>query len=651
MSFRRGSVRLDSAIAVLVIFAVLPACDIRDSASQGELAPEAFAHLPPERAAQALQTALTRGVLKYRSTAEVAAWLQARPNAWQSEYRSNPLRAYNSYLRSLSPESQAWLLVAVYWVVPELANPPVPGADSSPTSEREREMERTGTRVSLPFPRLDFRAGPIRGAAGDFPAAAAVIAERLRSGLASGERRSAAEAFSLQDPLAEFRLLVAVRRGDPALTVDATRVRSALESLGTWSPMAQISVGLDLWVAAKDARDASARAALVGPATDAIIEGRARYYRAHPRLVSSDGPVGNLYSSYTREDEPIIRDIETRFFARASQEACPNFGENVLLVSRKALTALWLDRFARGADALCLWYPPHWVPTNEIVTKHPEIALKLVARPDRPWDGLRREILIKSLAPYLFADGDWSGSSDGQPIGVDANPALGRAVRDEVKPPAFRLDLGADGIAIIHFLDPDFERAWQARPAARRTGTPGAAADVAGLAALLGVPEKDLRSLIEKEFIPHGCRFDSLPAKVWGGPQDRWRLASLSCAGGRSDRVGSLPLESAAWPRNTSDADAFSWLVWSYEPMVLADAKGARVVWLPDRVRGNSALASPRIVGVADLNGEIVMVAQTFEGPCGRAACGRADLRIEICELTQNVFSFLRSRRPRDQRP
>jgi hypothetical protein len=85
-----------------------------------------------------------------------------------------------------------------------------------------------------------------------------------------------------------------------------------------------------------------------------------------------------------------------------------------------------------------------------------------------------------------------------------------------------------------------------------------------------------------------------------------------------------------------------SWLVWSYQPLILADAKGARVVWLPDRVLAHETMSSKRIVGVADLDGDMVMVVQSFDGPCGPDPCGKEDLRIEISELTQNVFSFLR---------
>ena len=550
----------------------------------------------------------------------MAAWLQERPPAWGTADRANPILAFRSELHALPPESQAWLLMAVR-VRPELVNPSPPRDSAHPFGSSH--------------------AAYIGGDAQDLPAAAAIIAERVRSSLASRERRSSAEAFSLAHPLEELKLLVEIRPGDPELAKDAATVASLLQSRGTWSPVAQIELGRDLLGAAEGARTDSARSALVRPATDAIIEGNAAYYRARPELMTIQGPIGLLYRTYTSKEEPIIREIEARFLERASLETCPNFGEDVLPVSRKALAALWTDRFARGADALCLWHPPHWVPVDEIVARCPEAALKLVAHPTRPGDALRREILVKSLMPYVFVDGDWSGSNEEAPTGSDAKSAFARAIREEVKPPSFRLDMDADGLAIVRFRDAEFERAWQSRPAAHPMRSPRGE-NLAALSALLGTAESDLRPLIEQEFVPRGCLVNSLQAEVWGSPKDRWRLARLDCAGPRRSPALPLPLTSAAWPRNASDADAFSWLVWDYQPLILADAKGARVVWLPDRVLAHETMSSKRIVGVADLDGDMVMVVQSFDGPCGPDPCGKEDLHIEISELTENVFSFLR---------
>lgn len=626
---RTGSALWILRPVVSLFFLALLAIDCRGSALERELEPKTFNSLPQERAAEVLQEALRRGILTYRSTAEVAAWLEARPNAWRSPYPANPLRAYNSAILGLSPESQAWLLVAVHRVMPELANP-------SPVVDDPK----------WPFNRLDFRGAWI-GDPADHPAAAAIVADRVRANLAAWKNDPASPAVSLGSPLAEFQLLVCARAGDPQLAADARRVASLLQSNGTWSPAAQITLGRTLLGAAEKAHTDSDRAALVRPATDLIVDGEARFSGGR------DGPpMSRMYTTYTNKEEPIIREIESRFLELAAQEACPNFGEELLPISRKALTALWLDRFVKSADALCIWYPPHWAPVSEIVAGRSDAVRRLVAHPDRPGDGLRREILLKALAPHLFVDGDWSGSSDREslrfctedprPGCADfADPALGRAIREEVKPPAFRLDLDATGDAVVDFHDPQFARAWKFRPAARSTGPPNGAADFAALAALLGVPSEQLRPLIEKVFVPRGCRFDWLPARAWVDPGGRWRLAELGCAGSLHGSSGPLPLRPAAWPRNASDADAASWLVWNSQPLILAEKEGVRVVWLPERLMANIR-DQTQITGFFDLDGEILMVFQSFDGPCYEP-CGREDLRIEMAELTENVFSYLRN--------
>ena len=629
MRFRRGLTGFVSAL--LAAFVCTFVCASEAGPADSELAPATFARLSPERAAEALHNGLVRGELTFRSAADIAEWLRVRPNAWRSDDRANPLRSYNSELPRLTPEAQAWLIVAALWIKPDLENPPKPGIESGAEPDPAK-----GERPVLPF--IRFNPGSLRGPVSDFPAAAAVIAERVRQSLASEQRQSLPEA-PLDDPSAQFKLLVAVARGDPTLASDANLVTNALKSRGTWSPARQIGLGLDLLAAAANARDEAARSALVFPATDAIIEGAGDYYRAHPWMMRIYGPVSSLYATYTSEEEPIVRDIRRRFFQHAAQENCPNFGEDLLPIPAEALAALWTGRFAKGLDALCLWYPPHWVPVDAIVAQYPEAALNLVAHPSRSGDSLRREILLARLRPYIFADGDQTGSAEGEPTGLASNPGLGRALRAEVKPPLFRLDMDAHGLAIVRFRDPTLEHAWRSRPASRMA-KPRDRDDLAPLAALLGVAESDVRSLVEQAFVPRGCRGGPLNATVWGGLNDRWRLARLECIVGRQDRP--LPLESEAWPRNASEAEASSWLVWDYEPLILADARGARVVWLPGRVWGSGPREYERIVGVANFAGSLLMVAQSTDGPCNPDGCTREDLGIELTELFDDVFTFPR---------
>jgi hypothetical protein len=622
-----GSARRILTSIAVVGLALLPT-GCRGSALEKELEPVTFNRLPQMRAAEVLQEALRRGLLKYRSTSEVEAWLVARPNSWGNPESSNPLRAYNSAILGLSPESQAWLLVAVHRVMPELEHP-------SPVVDDPQ----------WPFNRLDFRGAWI-GDPVDHPAAAAIVADRIRANLAAWKNDPAAPRVSLGSPLAEFQLLVGARPGDPQLASDARRVASLLQSNGTWSPAAQIALGRTLLGAAEKAHTDSDRAALVRPATDLLIDGEARF------SIGRTTPMSRMYSTYTNKEEPIIREIESRFLERASKEACPNFGEELLPISREALTSLWLDRFGKSADALCIWYPPHWAPVSEIMAKRPDAARNLVVHPDRFGDGLRREILIQALAPHLFVDGDWSGKSDREtlrfckedprpPCEDFADPAFGRAIREEMKPPVFRLDLDSRGDAVVDFRDPQLARAWSSRAAARNTGPPDGPADLAALSALLGVTAEQVRPLIEKEFIPRGCRQDRLPAQVWVDPEGRWRLAELGCAGSFHGFTGPLPFLSAVWPRSASDEEAVSWLVWNFQPLILADAKGVRPVWLPERLIADTR-GEKRITGFFDLDGEILIVVQSFAGPCD-GPCGADDLQIEMGELTQNVISYLRN--------
>ena len=626
-----------SALGPLTILCLLPTSCRADTAIERELIPSRFNQLSQDQASQVLRKALRQGLLKFQSTAELAAWLEARPPAWGTGDPANPILAFRSELHTLPPESQAWLLMAVR-IRPELVQPSAPRDSAHPV----------GT----------FHPAYIGGDAQDLPAAAAIIAQRVRSSLTSRQERPSAEAFPLSDPLAEFGLLEEICRGDPQLAADAAKVASVLKSCEAWSPEVQIALGHGLLAAAKDARTDSARSALVRPGTDAIIEGTAAFYRSRPGSMTASGTISSLFTSraLTREDQLVIREIETRYLERSSHEGCPNFGEALF---RTALTGLWTDRFGRGADALCLWYPSHWVPVDEIVATHPEAAIRIVTRPERSGDGLRREILIRALAPRVFAENDFTGSSKREtirycsedprpPCNDFASPALARAIREEATPPSFDLDLDASGMAIVRFRDLDVEHAWQSRQGPRRSGVAGGpAADLAGLATLLGVAEKDVRALVEHAFLPAekkagspDCRLDWLPAEVWGGPQDHWRLARLGC--GRLPRP-LLPLESAAWPRNATDEEAFSWLVWSYQPFILADSKGARIVWLPDRILNSNSLELPQITGVMDLDGSIFIITQGFDAYCGHGApCGRDELRIELSELTQNVFSFPR---------
>jgi hypothetical protein len=591
----------------------------------GNLAPAAFAQLAPTEASAALHDALRRGALTYRSTSELLTWLRERPNAWRSDERTNPLNAYNSELPGLAPNAQAWLAVATMWVRPELATPPT-GVRAGQEADAAK-----GERPVLPFLRLDVRAASVRGALERYPDASSVIAQAVRANLASPASVAAATPFTLTDPLAEFKLLVAVAHGSPRLVVDADQMRAALQGRSMWSPLREMEIGVDLLSAARDARDETTRRQLAFPATDAIIDGRAAFYRDHPTLNSTYGPMHGP-TTWTPQEEPLLRDMAARFFERSALERCPNFGEDVLLVDFKPLKTLWVDRFASRTEALCLWYPTHWVPVDEIVANRPDVALDLVAHPNRPGDGRRREILLSRLERYLFTEADRSGLVNEGPVGLIGNAELGRAIRAEIWIPRFRLTVERNGAAIVHFQNAELDRAWRSRPARRQLKA--GEYDTGTLSALLGMPENEIRALTDRLY---KCRVGSVDAELWGSAGGPWRLARLAC----NRDVGSvLPLDSAAWPRDASDATAHSWLVSNDEPLILVDGNAPRLVWLPDRVMHNTALDDVRVVGVSDMGGRRMMVVQGTIGP--RQSPAR-DVSIEVLELIEDVFSFPRS--------
>jgi hypothetical protein len=558
-----------------------------------QLEPHRFNSLTPTEVAKTLNAALGAGVLNFRSTAEIEAWLLERPQALRAPAADNPLLAFRA-ATALRPESQAWLLIAALHVVPTLPY-----------------LEHGATAASKPpVPER------IRSIRNDYPKAAAVITTHLR----------AQPVFA--NPLAEFAMLAELNPGDIALIADAQRA----------TPRPSGEIARVLLLSAIAARDEATRAAMVEAGTDMML------------AAAAEGTASSTFGQWSNREAPVVALIRQHRLKHAEAEQCINFGHASLPPA--PIDAVWTRRVAEGKDALCNWYrSSHAVPAKELLIAEPEATLRLVTGFTRPMDGWRREVLIESLASVLgrglhdnppsVEELRWCARHKNEPTVCLwlTRPDVTRAVRATVHGPNVKIGKTAGGTTLT-FVDPAFARAWRSRLATRKVAL-GSKTDtrsnLAALAKELGVDESSVRVAFERELPYFICEAGSDPTEVWGRPSDCCRLARVRC----NPQQQPLPHNLEAWPRSATDARAASWFKQRASALLLADSRGVRIVWLPQR----PAIKLDEVVGVADLDGdgrlEMIFVYYITNRCSRNGICEPEDMDVEIMEVTpDDNFSY-----------
>ena len=145
-----------------------------------------------------------------------------------------------------------------------------------------------------------------------------------------------------------------------------------------------------------------------------------------------------------------------------------------------------------------------------------------------------------------------------------------------------------------------------------------------------------MRAALKRELPYFTCEAAGGATEMWGGPTDSFRLARLTC----TSQQRPLPHNLDAAPRSANDTEAASWFKQRASALLLADSRGVRVVWFPQRpVRQFNEVAD-----VTDLDGdgqpEMVIVYDT-SNRCGRNGCGPEEMDVEILEITpDDNFSY-----------
>ena len=558
-----------------------------------QLEAERFNRLPSTEVTKTLNAALRAGALTFRSTADVEAWLQERPTALRAPTADNPLIAYRALMPTLHPESQAWLLVAALHVVPT-----------------RPYLEHGATAASRPPV-----AERIRGIRDDYPEAAAVITTRLR----------AQPVFA--HPRADFAMLAELNPGDSALIADAQRA----------TPTPSGAVAKMLLLSAVEARDEATRAAMVDAGTDMML------------AAAATGTASTVFEQRSKREAPVVALITQRRLKHAETEQCINFGPAGL--PSAPVDAVWTRRVAEGKDALCNWYRSGYVvPSKELLNAEPETTLRLVSGFTRPGDGWRREVVIEDLSRILARGLNeqapsteelrWCERNKNEPTVCLwlARPDVTRVVRAAVHGPKVKISKTAGGTTTLTFADSAFAKAWRSKLAPRKvvSSSKDALSNIAALAKELGADESAVHAALKRELPYFTCEAVWGTTEIWGGPTDPFRLARLNC----TSQQRPLPHNLDTWPRSADDAEAAAWFKRRAAALLLADGRGVRVVWLPQRpVKKYNAVAD-----FADLDGdgqpELISVYDT-SNRCGRNGCGPEDMDVEIVELTpDDNFSY-----------
>jgi hypothetical protein len=558
-----------------------------------QLEAERFNRLTPAEATKTLNAALRAGSLTFRSTADIETWLQERPTALRAPTADNPLIAYRALMPTLHPESQAWLLVAALHVVPTL-----PHLEHGATAASRR-----------PVPER------IRGIRNDYPEAATVITTHLR----------AQPVFA--HPRADFAMLAELNPGDSALIADAQRA----------TPTPSGEIAKTLLLSAIEAKDEPTRVAMVEAGTDMML------------AAAATGTASTVFQQWSKQEAPVVALIKQRRLKLAESEQCINFGHAGL--PSAPVDAVWTRRVAEGKDALCNWYRSGYViPGKELLIAEPQTTLRLVRGFSRPSDGWRREVLIEDLSRVLARglheqapsteELRWCERNRNEPTVCLwlARPDVTRVVRAAAHGPKLKISKTAGGTTTLTFADPAFAKAWRSRLTARKVvfGSKDTLSNLAALAKELGADESSVRAALKRELPYFTCEAVWGNTEMWGGPSDSFRLARLQC----TSQQRPLPHNLDTWPRSANDAEAASWFKQRASALLLADGRGVRVVWLPQRpVRKFNEAAA-----VTDLDGdgqpEMVIVYDT-SNRCGSNGCGPEEMDVEILEITpDDNFSY-----------
>ena len=558
-----------------------------------QLEAERFNRLTTTEATKTLIRALQAGALTFRSTADIETWLQERPTALRAPTADNPLIAYRALMPTLHADSQAWLLVASLHVVPTL-----PYLEHGATAASRRpDPER------------------IRGIRTDYPEAAAVITTHLR----------AQPVFA--HPRADFAMLAELNPGDIALVADAQRA----------TPAPSGEIAKTLLLSAVEAKDEATRVAMVEAGTDMML------------AAAAIGTASTVFQQWSQREAPVVALIKQRRLKLAEAEQCINFGPAGL--PSAPIDAVWTRRVAEGKDALCNWYRTGYViPAKELLNAEPDATLRLVSGFTRPGDGWRREVLIEDLSRILARGLNeqapsteelrWCERNKNEPAVCLwlARPDVTRVVRAAAHGPKLKIGKAAGGTTTLTFVDPAFAKAWRSRLAARRVvfGSKDALSNLAALAKELGADESSVRAALKREQPYFICEAQWGITEMWGGPTDSFRLARLNC----TPQQRPLPHNLDTWPRSANDAEAASWFKQRASALLLADSRGVRVVWLPQRpIRKFNEVAA-----VADLDGDgqpEMVIAYDTSNRCGSNGCGPEEMDVDILEITpDDNFSY-----------
>ena len=590
---RRQGILLAIALCAGIAIAVgLPRYPYWSLARQLEA--DRFNRLTPIEAGKTLTAALRAGALSFRSTPEIETWLRERPRALHAPPADSPLLAFHALAPTLHPGSQAWLLIAALHVVPTLPY-----------------LEHGATAASKPpVPER------IRGIRNDYPDAGAVITTHLR----------AQPVFA--HPLADFAMLAELNPGDIALIADAQRA----------TPTPSGEIARLLLLSATAAKDEATRAAMVEAGTDMML------------AAAATGTASSTFGQWSDREAPVVALIRQHRLKRAKAEQCINFGSAGLPPA--PMDAVWTRRVAEGKDALCNWYRSgHAIPAKELLTAEPEATLRLVTGFTRPSDGWRREVLIGNLLAILgrglhddppsAEELRWCQRQKNEPTVCLwlTRPDVTRAVRAAVRGPKVKIG-GTAGGTTLTFADPAVAKAWRSRLTTRKVVL-GSKADkssnLASLAKELGAEESSVRAAFERELPYFICEAGSGTTEMWGKPSDACRLARVRC----TSQQQPLPHNLEASPRNANDAETASWFKQRASALLLADNRGVRVVWGPQR----PARELNEVVGVTDLDGdgrlEMISVYYTSNRCSRMGICEPEDMDIEILEVTpDDNFSY-----------